>query len=499
MLRYEADLARRRVRVVFDVTPGPAVRIASTRLLEVPEPFEPPARGLVETDPHGIFTEDRVERTASALRDLLQSEGFADAAVQTAVDRSGPALVNVTYHVAAGTRYRFSRVRVEGVAPDLETLAARTVGIAPGTLYSPTHLRNASDRLRLLGLFRQIRLDTEPAAPGGLTVRCQLAERKQRTLEVGLGYWSDDQIRAHADWEHRNLFLRGRGFSVGGSYSRFQQSAAVTFWQPGVFGIRTHGRVALRGLRESEESYELLSASVEPEIIALLGPSASLRLAVSASYVDFTAIAETEKEPTGSITAVSASWKRDTSGDRVSPRSGSASQLAVEYTPPGLGSEARYVTGEAKVASYRTIMSPLVLATRVHVGLGAPLGSSSALLPNKRFYSGGTISMRGFKRRKLGPLDPDGRPLGGETLFEWAAELRFPVIKRFEGSLFVDTGQVWAHRSDGRLRDLEVAIGPGLVIRTPVGPARADLAFRLTDIEPTQPRRVFHVSIGHPF
>ena len=107
--------------------------------------------------------------------------------------------------------------------------------------------------------------------------------------------------------------------------------------------------------------------------------------------------------------------------------------------------------------------------------------------------------MRGFNRRKLGPLDSEGAPLGGEALFETSAELRFPLFWRFRGTTFVDAGQVWPRIKDITADNIEVAVGSGLWISTLIGPLRGDLAYRLTYHETTQPRWVFHFSIGPAF
>ncbi|MCA9729207.1 MAG: BamA/TamA family outer membrane protein, partial [Candidatus Eisenbacteria bacterium] len=120
-------------------------------------------------------------------------------------------------------------------------------------------------------------------------------------------------------------------------------------------------------------------------------------------------------------------------------------------------------------------------------------------LPTERFFAGGVNSMRGFKRRKLGPLDASGAPIGGEALLEGSVELRFPIWGKLVGALFTDTGQVWEKRTQVRLSDLEVAVGGGLGFRTPIGPVRADVGHRLTDIIPGQPMTVFHLAIGNPY
>jgi outer membrane translocation and assembly module TamA len=65
--------------------------------------------------------------------------------------------------------------------------------------------------------------------------------------------------------------------------------------------------------------------------------------------------------------------------------------------------------------------------------------------------------------------------------------------------LFVDAGQVWSKVSELDERDIEVAVGPGLWIETLIGPIRGDIGYRLTDFEESQPRWVFHFSVGPAF
>jgi outer membrane translocation and assembly module TamA len=46
---------------------------------------------------------------------------------------------------------------------------------------------------------------------------------------------------------------------------------------------------------------------------------------------------------------------------------------------------------------------------------------------------------------------------------------------------------------------MEIAVGPGLSLRTPVGPIRADYGIRLTHYDTSEPDAVFHIYIGNPF
>ena len=120
------------------------------------------------------------------------------------------------------------------------------------------------------------------------------------------------------------------------------------------------------------------------------------------------------------------------------------------------------------------------------------------LLPDKRFYAGGSTTHRGFNRRKLGPLDSNGLPLGGKIMVTAFVEYRFPLFWKLNGALFADAGQVWLSQDRMSAESIEIAVGPALRLMTPVGPLRFDLGYRLTDWEPDQPEYVFHFAIGYP-
>jgi outer membrane protein assembly factor BamA len=131
--------------------------------------------------------------------------------------------------------------------------------------------------------------------------------------------------------------------------------------------------------------------------------------------------------------------------------------------------------------------------------VAAPLGDAVELLPDKRFFSGGAVSHRGFQRRRLGPKDANDEPVGGNSIMELSAEWRPRIVGLLRAALFVDVGQVWETIEDTRPGQMEVGVGPALMVSTPIGPIRADLGFRLTGTETPEPKTVFHFLIGHPY
>ena len=202
--------------------------------------------------------------------------------------------------------------------------------------------------------------------------------------------------------------------------------------------------------------------------------------------------------PGGLLTTLQLRARHDTLDDIIDPARGRSWSARLEWAPTWLPTDNAFVSIRSDLTRYRPL-GAAVAASRLEAGLAAPLGDTSDLLPNRRFFAGGTNGMRGARRRMLGPLDSEGSPIGGRAMLLFSTELRFPVKGSFSGAVFADAGNVWRRREQMALDSVAVAVGPGLMARTPVGPFRADLAFNLRSRPAGEPRIVLNVSIGHPF
>lgn len=499
--KFESNVEKRQLRVVFEVEPGPRLLVAANRTEAVPPALEPQARKLLELDRDEPFSDTRVEQRISRLLVLLQEDGRAKARVTTEITPVDSTHVDVLFKVDAGKVYHFADLRVDGAPPNLLTTVRKTVDIDHGDRYSPDRLHRAEDGLRGLDLFRRVELTTQDAGPDSLDVLAHLAERTPRTVEVGVGYYTDDQVQVSGEWKHRNLFGGGRGASFDASYSRFLQQAGVTLWKPILFHSRTRGSLSLDVSRESEELYTLRSAEIEAAATYMQSSRTTFRPSITVSRIDIESALPIDSvfdSPPRSLITAGLRWTHSALDDPIDPGRGSYTWASVEYGLPDFEYAHHYALGEAEGIAYRPLTDRTLLAGRAHAGIAVPVGSSLGLLPNKRFYGGGATSMRGYRRRKLGPLDEAFHPIGGVALFESSLEYRFPLFGELYGAAFVDAAQVWERR-DEFFTNLAVASGPGLIIRTPIGPARLDVGFLITDPAPDQPRHVFQIQVGHGF
>jgi outer membrane protein insertion porin family len=138
-------------------------------------------------------------------------------------------------------------------------------------------------------------------------------------------------------------------------------------------------------------------------------------------------------------------------------------------------------------------------ANRVIIGMGFPYGNSAYLPFSRQFIIGGASSIRGFSPRQLGPGRVQGRctlqqlylpQIGGDIKLEMNTELRFPLVSKLRGAVFVDAGNIWtkdtvlygkdAQFSKSFMKDIAVSAGIGVRVDLSILLIRLDIAAPLT-------------------
>jgi outer membrane translocation and assembly module TamA len=74
-------------------------------------------------------------------------------------------------------------------------------------------------------------------------------------------------------------------------------------------------------------------------------------------------------------------------------------------------------------------------------------------------------------------------PIGGLTLWELSAELRFPVIHPLLGVVFCDAADVAPGEVEFRPDHPHLSCGLGARYDTPIGPVRLDMAVRIPGMQ----------------
>ena len=151
-----------------------------------------------------------------------------------------------------------------------------------------------------------------------------------------------------------------------------------------------------------------------------------------------------------------------------------------------------------------------------HFGLGVayPYGNSTILPFEKRYFSGGANSVRGWSVRSLGPgkfVGTDGRidfiNQTGDMKLDMNVEYRAKLFWKFGGALFVDAGNIWTLRdypeqSGGQFsftefwKQLAVSYGLGLRLNFDYFIVRFDMGMKA--VNPAYETRKEHFPLLYP-
>ena len=217
------------------------------------------------------------------------------------------------------------------------------------------------------------------------------------------------------------------------------------------------------------------------------------------------------------MSSVSVSAIRDTRDDVVDPGAGGYLSANLQLAGRHIGSEVGFAKTFLRAQLFRTIPQEKRLVFAGNASLGVATGFARdvvqtdsngvvttrtvADLPaSERFFAGGDTTVRGFALDRLGAADTikDGSPLGGNAVVIFNGELRVSVAGSAQIVGFVDSGNVFKHVGDLDLGELRAAVGFGGRYRSPVGPIRVDIGFKVHR-EPGEGALAFHVSLGQAF
>ena len=206
-----------------------------------------------------------------------------------------------------------------------------------------------------------------------------------------------------------------------------------------------------------------------------------------------------ELQSSVNVAGVVATHVYDVRDALFAPTRGVFIELSSEIAADAFGTELEFARGLLTSSFFTPLSDDDVIGIGLRAGVIAPAFSESQIPLQERFFAGGENSVRSFLESRLGPLDPDGSPLGGESFVTASLEWRHVLIGAFQSALFVDAGYVEEEARDlFSPEEIRLGVGAGLRYLLPIGPLRVDAAFN-PDRNTGEDEWVVHFSIGMPF
>ncbi len=548
-----------KARVRFTIEEGPATPIDSLTIDGLPEVM-PRGRAtrLIGVRAGDRFDQIQLEAGKDSLVRALRELGYIEALVLQDARRDAGGAARVSLEVSPGERFRVGDIRVEGADAIGEGVVRDLMRVGPGQYYSQSRVEDSQRNLVGLEAIRFASIQTQPAGDSIVDLQVRITPASTRAARGGLGWSTDECLQTEARLTHRNLFGGAKRLQVtarlknifaqqlGGAFPcsdvgtdsdfrtlNFLLQAELTI--PVFLSGQNTFRASLFGERETVPDVFIregigaefaltrrlrrqMSAtlSYQPAFTGFDEESADIFFCVNFGFCapeDIRTVTQARW-----LAPLKLSWIYNRTDRPLQPTGGFYVAAEIEAAEEFTGSEYRYLRLTVQGAEFQALQPDLVLALRARAGVveptrgpffvSDPSREQEIIHPSKRFFAGGSQSVRGLGQNLLGPRvlvadqledcpneflepcvarlaaeDPGAfvqRPNGGNAAFEVALELRQRLSARWGFVLFVDGGNVWEDLST--LRAPIWTPGAGIRFVSPIGPLRLDVGY-----DPTGP------------
>ncbi len=424
---------------------------------------------LVTIERGAPFSRKAVNASRVAIANRYADEGYAFVTVRPVYESDPDAgLVKTVFAIDPKQRVYVRKIEITGNLFTRDQVIRRELRQFEGAWYSAGAVSRSRDRLRRLGYFDQVTIET-PTVPGTtdqVDMKVIVVERNTGSIAFSLGYSDTDGTLLGANYAQRNLLGTGRELNIALNTSDAARVAEIIYVNPyhTPDGISrslslSNRRVDTDEVNSAEYVVNTAASSLKYKIPIAETNSLNLGFVLERVELDYTGETPTEirdvidDKPKGSNLLFSLGVSKDTRNDFFFPTRGASGSASVEVAAPG--SEYEYFKLNLQGAYYWPLTDRLTAKGEVGIGYGDGFGDSGDSdddrLPFfRRYYAGGSNSVRGFDGRSLGPYDsgPTPQPLGGDQRLLLNAELLFPPFGGEAGNdkrlgLFIDGGMVF--------------------------------------------------------
>ncbi len=508
-LRSLALRKEKSLPVAIKVSTGALYKFGKIRIRGFETMKSKPIVSNIKTGDPALGSE--VLKTESDLLAQLKVSGYAYASLgkrKLQIDRKNKTM-DVELIAIPGPIIRLGKIALKGnkkVKPDF---IIRKAPWKKGDIYNPTTIKNYQSVLSNLGLFSsvKVRMPERNKLPQKITkpvpVIATVEEKKMRFVGFGADYSTNFGGGLSAFWGHRNYWGRGEKLKIGSrvdrigenEFSKINKNLNLEFKKP---DFQILGQELIGNGKLISESFDAFDRDA---IFGSIGLKRNFGRYISftgRTAGEFAEIDDDGDKSEFTLFSLPIGLKFNNSDDLLNPTKGMRHELAITPFATISGDGDNFTIGRLTSRAYFDVSGSKNLVVAFRGSLGGIIGNSTLDIPkDKRFFSGGGGSIRGYEFQKVGPLDAELDPDGGRSLVEISSELRFR-IKDYGLVLFVDGGNVFNDEFPKFDEELQWGAGVGFRYYASFGPARVDVAIPLNKREFDEDF-AFYISLGQSF
>jgi len=437
-----------------------------------------------------VFSRKEILKGIEKIRDLFSDKGYAYSSAETKIiNTERPNVYDLEINIDKKSMIYVNRIEISGNNRTQDEVIRRELDIIEGQLYSKSEIDESLKKVRRLGYFSDVSLSTTPENNDSdrMDIFISVEETKTGEISIGLSQSSSTGAAFTGGIEQSNIFGTGNTFN-----GRFVNSSAVTeisffFSDPyytkegnslsyGLFNKSTNAaELEISDYNLDENGFTIgygIPVNSDSNIQSSLR-FASLDLKCSSVFSSSLYEQEQCNSNDDLDTTVKLSYQQNSLNDFYSPTNGSKTLISSSLAIP-IG-DFKYYQFEASNINYLPLNETFTLLTKNRIQVAQGYGDKT--LPFfKRYFGGGSSSVRGFDFNSLGSKYDNGKAKGGEIAYLSSVNIITPGKtvgidnENIRVGAFFDIGSIEEKVSKLSLSDIRASTGLGVSWLTPIGP-----------------------------
>jgi translocation and assembly module TamA len=392
----------------------------------------------------------------------------------------------LSVELESGPPFHFGPVQVSGTRRYPAQIVENMNPARPGDDYDRDVLVVYQRRLVETGYFASVQAEIDPqaASAAAAPLRVAVVEGQSKNVETGVSYNTDVGPRLQLRYGDQDLRDSAWRLRSGLSVDRKKQEVQLDLDSPPRRNARWNNFFSSASRADIQNE---VARTFALGVAHNFGTDLANSAAILSWHLEDQSIGESVTDSRHAVYAGLRLGFRSTD-DVIAPRLGYFGSLEVGAGLPSVSTQ-EFLRAIGKASLFIPLGRSDDLLLRAQAG-AVHADTRQGIPTTFLFRTGGDQTVRGYAFESLGVQQADAI-VGGRRLFVASIEYTHWFAEEWGIAVFTDAGDAW---DEGERFRAALGYGLGLRLRTPIGPARIDLAYG----EDTQELRL-HLSVGYVF
>ena len=462
-------------------------------------------RGFFKTKEDEVYNDSRFKKAYEKLRDVYGSLGYFQwtGGTERKPDPERK-VVDVTVRMEEDKQYFLGKLSFIGNDSTRDKVIRREIYMNEGDVFNTEALKMSIKRVNQLGYFKAMEgaPDIKPSedAENKVDVTFKVEEQNRNQFTFGGGVSGYEGAFINASFSTTNFLGAGETFQIYVQSGSRTKNYSLSVSEPYFLDRPITAGVDLFKRKITYYSYANVAGYTQESTGASL-VTGFLVGKWSRAFLNYTyeVIKLSEADPadvtnpffpgtgTGSINTgpaydpllfgdyadrtesrITPNLVYNTVDNPYTPRAGMRHTATFMFAGGPLGGTVNYYRPSLEAIYYQPVKRKMALGLRAQWALIQQYGDTQVLPLYQRYFLGGETQIRGYDIRSVGPVDSQGRVLGGNKFGLFNAEYYFDVFGPLRALVFFDAGNAFLEGDPIDITQFRISTGAELRFIMPV-------------------------------